>query len=84
MENRYRLLSDDKSRSEFENRVRLDHVADDIAEARKQLEDLKYLLHEKSKQQMNLSDEHNRSKRILDQKYVESSKLKDEAGTKSV
>jgi hypothetical protein len=35
MENRYRLLCDDKARAEFENRARLDRAADDIAEARK-------------------------------------------------
>jgi len=33
---------------------------------------------------MNLSDEQNRSKRLLDQKHVESHKLKDEAGNKAV
>jgi chromosome segregation ATPase len=83
MENRYRMLSEDKARAEFENRARLDHAADDIAEARKQLEDLKFLLHEKAKQQMNLADEHNRSKRLLDQKHMEAHKLKDEGAQKA-
>jgi len=32
---------------------------------------------------MNLSDEQNRSKRLLDQKQAESHKLKDEAGHKA-
>ncbi len=44
MENRYRLLCDDKARAEFENRARLDRAADDIAEARKQLDDVRFLL----------------------------------------
>ena len=47
MENRYRMLSDDKARAEHENRARLDHVSNDIAEARRQMEDLKHLLNEK-------------------------------------
>ena len=47
MENRFRMLSDDKARSEHENRSRLDRSMDDIADARKQLDDLKFLLCEK-------------------------------------
>lgn len=47
MENRYRMLSDDKARAEHENRARLDRGADELADARKQLEDLRYLLSEK-------------------------------------
>lgn len=47
MENRYRMLSDDKARTEHENRARLDRGADELADARKQLEDLRYLLSEK-------------------------------------
>ena len=49
MENRYRMLSDDKARSEHENRLRLDRASDEIADARRQLEELKFLLQEKSK-----------------------------------
>ncbi len=49
MENRYRMLSDDKARSEHENRLRLDRAVDEIQNARRQLEELKYLLAEKSK-----------------------------------
>jgi chromosome segregation ATPase len=49
MENRYRMLSDDKARSEHENRLRLDRAVDEIQEARRQLEELKYTLSEKSK-----------------------------------
>lgn len=47
MENRYRMLSDDKARGEHENRNRLDRSCADIADGRKQLDDLKFLLCEK-------------------------------------
>eukprot|EP00352_Strombidinopsis_acuminata_P005491 CAMPEP_0176364202 /NCGR_PEP_ID=MMETSP0126-20121128/19626_1 /TAXON_ID=141414 ORGANISM="Strombidinopsis acuminatum, Strain SPMC142" /NCGR_SAMPLE_ID=MMETSP0126 /ASSEMBLY_ACC=CAM_ASM_000229 /LENGTH=90 /DNA_ID=CAMNT_0017720751 /DNA_START=28 /DNA_END=300 /DNA_ORIENTATION=- len=44
MENRYKMLADERSRSEVENRARLDRGMDEVADNRKQLEDLKYLL----------------------------------------
>lgn len=47
MENRVRMLSDDKARSEHENRERLNRNADEIQDARRQLEDLKFLLSDK-------------------------------------
>ena len=47
MDGRYRMLSDDKARAEHEHRNRLNHSADEIAEARKQLEDLKFMLADK-------------------------------------
>ena len=47
MENRIRMLQDDKARSDHENRERLNRNADEISDARRQLEDLKYLLSEK-------------------------------------
>lgn len=49
MENRYKLLSEEKVRSEMEGRQRLDRGMDEIAESRKQIEDLKYMLSEKSR-----------------------------------
>jgi chromosome segregation ATPase len=54
MENRYKLLSEEKVRSEMEGRSRLDRGMDEIAECRKQAEDLKYMLSEKSRQNMEL------------------------------
>lgn len=47
MENRLRMLNDDKARSEHENRERLNRNSDEIADARRQLEDLKFLLSDK-------------------------------------
>ena len=82
MENRYRMLSDDKCRAENENRNRLDRGADEIADARKQLDDLKYLLQEKSRQNVDLSEEQARCKKILDEKYFEAGRLRDEAVSK--
>jgi hypothetical protein len=78
MENRYRMLSDDKIRSEMENRSRVDRGMDEIADNRKQQEDLKYLLSEKSKQNMDLQDELQRSKRMLDEKFFELGRLREE------
>lgn len=47
MENRVRMLADDKARAEHENRDRLNRNADEIQDARRQLEDLKFLLSDK-------------------------------------
>jgi len=47
MENRLRMLADDKARSEHESRERLNRNADEISDARRQLEDLKFLLSDK-------------------------------------
>ena len=82
MENRYKLLSEEKVRSEMEGRNRLDRGMDEIAECRKQIEDLKYMLSEKSRQNMELQDELARSKRVLDEKFFEAGKLRDESNAK--
>lgn len=76
------MLSDDKARAEHENRNRLDRGADEIADARKQLDDLKYLLQEKSRQNVDLNEEQSRCKKILDEKYFEAGRLRDEAVSK--
>jgi hypothetical protein len=47
MENRYKMLSDDKVRADMEQRARLDRDMDEVSDIRKQIEDLKYLLSEK-------------------------------------
>lgn len=78
MENRYKMLSDDRERSECENRSRLDRGMDEIADNRRTLEDLKHLLQEKSKHNLDLTDELQRSKRLLDEKYFEAGRLRDE------
>jgi hypothetical protein len=49
MENRHKLLTEEKVRSEMEGRARLDRGMDEIAESRKQIEDLKYMMSEKSR-----------------------------------
>lgn len=79
MENRYRMLSDDKARGEMEHRQRLDRGADEIADARKQLDDLKFLLQDKTRQHAELTDEQARAKRLLDEKYFEAGRLRDES-----
>ena len=66
----------------MEGRARLDRGMDDIADARKQVEDLKYMLSEKSRQNMELQDELARSKRVLDEKFFEAGKLRDESNAK--
>ena len=82
MENRYRMLSDDKARAEHENRAKLDRANDEIGESRRQLDDLKYMLQEKTRQQMDLNDEQARNKRLLDEKSLEAGRLRDEACSK--
>jgi len=83
MENRIRMLQDDKARSDHENRERLNRNSDEISDARRQLEDLKFLLSDKTKANLDLNDELTRSKRLLDEKYFEAGKLRDEAVMKS-
>jgi hypothetical protein len=46
-ENRYKMVSDDKVRADIEHRSRLDRDMDEVADMRKQIDDLKYLLSEK-------------------------------------
>ena len=82
MENRYKLLSEEKVRSEMEGRSRLDRGMDENADCRKQVEDLKYMLSEKSRQNMELQDELGRSKRVLDEKFFEAGKNRDESNAK--
>ena len=83
MENRYKIMSDDKVRSDMENRARLDRDMDEVADLRKQIDDLKYLLTEKQKQNMDLQDELVRSKRVLEEKHYETSRLNDESAKKA-
>ena len=63
MENRYRMLSDDKARGEHEARLRLDRACDEITDARRTLEELKFLCAEKTKLGCGLADELQRAKR---------------------
>jgi hypothetical protein len=66
------MLSDDKARGEHEARVRLDRGCDEIAETRRTLEELKFVIGEKTKLGCGLNDELNRAKRTLDEKCYES------------
>ena len=66
----------------MEGRARLDRGMDEIADCRKQVEDLKYMMSEKQRQNMELQDELQRSKRVLDEKFFESGKLRDESNAK--
>lgn len=49
MENRYKLLAEEKVRSEMEGRGRLDRGMEEISDSRKQIEDLKYMMSEKTR-----------------------------------
>ena len=66
----------------MEGRSRLDRGMDEIAECRKQAEDLKYMLSEKSRQNMELQDELGRAKRVLDEKFFEAAKNRDESNAR--
>lgn len=77
------MLSDDKAKSEHENRGRLDHASDEITDSRKQLEDLKYMLNEKSRENCDLTNEASRLKGLLDEKYHEAGRLREESNNKA-
>ena len=77
------MLSDDKVRGEHEARVRLEKGCHEIGEAKRTLEELKFVLAEKKKLNCGLIDELNRAKRFLDEKCVESSRTKEESLAKS-
>ena len=67
----------------MEGRGRLDRGMDEIAEARKLCENLKYTLSEKTRQNQDLQNELANSKRVLDEKFFEAGKLRDESNAKS-
>ena len=54
-----------------------------MAAARRQLEEFKFSLQEKQKQNLDLTEEHNRSKQQLEEKQAEAARLRDEAAAKS-
>eukprot|EP00347_Sterkiella_histriomuscorum_P001800 403370630 len=83
MENRYKILADDKVRSDIEQRARINRDMDETADLRKQIDDLKYLLSEKTKQSMDLQDELVRSKRVLEEKHYETLRLNEENSKRS-
>lgn len=70
-------------RSDLEQRARINRDMDEVADLRKQIDDLKYLLAEKTKQGMDLQDELQRSKRVLDEKHYETLRLNDESGKRA-
>lgn len=76
------MLADDKARAEHEHRDRLNIASDEITMARKNLEELKFLLQDKQKQQVDLSEECARAKRLLDEKYLEAGRLREESVVK--
>ncbi len=73
------MLSDDKARSEHEARLRLDRQCQEMADGRRTLEELKFLIAEKSKINCNLIDELTRAKRSLDEKCLLAHRLKEES-----
>ena len=78
-------------RQSMEGRARLDRDMDEVADLRKQVDDMKFLLQEKyghyltrcrQKQNYDLADELSRSKRALEDKHYETGRLNDEAAKK--
>ena len=82
MENRCRLLNEEKVRSDVEGRARLDRGLDEIGAARKEVEDLKFMLNEKTRQNLELQDELARNKRLLDEKFFQAGKNREESNMK--
>jgi chromosome segregation ATPase len=84
LENRYRLLSDDKGRSEHDSRLNIDRQCGDVCDQRRQLEELKFLVAEKSKLGYGIADELNRSKQLLGEKTLDAQRLRDEGAARGV
>ena len=82
MENRYRMTNDDKLRGEHEARNRLDRGTEEVGEAKRSLEELKYLVTEKTKLQCGLMDELARAKRLLEEKSELAGRLKNDSVVK--
>lgn len=82
MENRCRLLNEEKVRNEMEGRARLDRDMDEVGASRREVEDLKFMLSEKSRQNLELQDELARNKRVLDEKFFQAGKSREESNMK--
>ncbi len=70
-------------RHDMESRARLDRDMDEVADLRRQVDDIKYLLQEKQKQHYDMADELARSRRTLEEKHYETARLNDEAAKKT-
>jgi hypothetical protein len=84
LENRYRMLSDDKGRNEHDSRLAIDRQCGEVCDQRRQLEELKFLLEEKSKIGGGISDELNRSKQLLCDKTLDAQRSRDEGVARGV
>lgn len=56
---------------------------DEVSDLRKQVDELKYLLQEKQRQNIDLQDDLVHTKRALEDKYYEAGKLSDESSKKT-
>lgn len=66
LENRFRFLSDDKLRAEQDQRARLERTTDDVCDTRKQIEEMKHHIGQKSHEQAKIQVEQNRLRVLLE------------------
>jgi hypothetical protein len=78
MDNKFKLLREEKVQAEVILRIRLDQGMEQIAGESKQLADLKYTLAEKERQHHDFRVEFGKHKQFLDEKNYEYGKLREQ------
>ena len=74
--------AEQRSNAEYAHKQRLEKITDETNTAKRRLEELKFTLEEKQKQNQDISEEQLRSKQQLDEKHAEAEKLKEESVSK--
>ena len=77
------MLQEDKQRSERDNSSRCERDYGDISHYRKEIDELKLVLGDKTRQNNALHDEIARNKKILDDRLYECSKLQEDSTKRS-
>jgi hypothetical protein len=62
MEERFRIMTEEKQKAEQAHRQRIEKIQDETAESRRKLAELKFTLEEKQKQNKDMTEEQQRSK----------------------
>ena len=83
METRFHVLTEDKARNAHEARIHLDSQARDIHDSRIYLDGLNHSLADANKLNKALIDELGRGKHLLNDKSMESNRLKNESAQRT-
>ena len=76
MEERFQELCDQRQKQEQAHKQRIERLTDETNTAKRKLEELKFTLSEKQKQNADISDEQLRSRKELDSKQEEAERLR--------